>query len=125
MAEQAKLYHVRQIDAPKRTFVADSSDSSSETSPQVTLIRGSTIKPEPIAWIWRGWLARGKTHILGGQPGTGKTTLAISIAAIVTSGGEFPDGSRCITGNVVIPACSLRRSPGANSWTVRRRTLPR
>jgi putative DNA primase/helicase len=50
-----------------------------------------------------GWLAEGKVHILGGAPGTGKTIISIALAAIVTNGGRWPDGTQCpTTGNVVI-----------------------
>ncbi|MEM7207568.1 MAG: AAA family ATPase [Pseudomonadota bacterium] len=68
----------------------------------IEIIQGSTIKPEPINWLWEGWLARGKMHILGGAPGTGKTTIALSLAATITAHGRWPDGSQSITGNVVI-----------------------
>lgn len=68
----------------------------------VTLVRGSDIKPEPIRWVWKDWLARGKFHIKAGAAGTGKTTLALSLAATVTVGGLLPDGSRAEVGNVLI-----------------------
>ena len=68
----------------------------------VNLVCASTLKPEPIDWLWNGWLAAGKMHILGGAPGTGKTTIALSLAAILTCGGWFPDGTRAKQGNVVI-----------------------
>jgi AAA domain len=45
-------------------------------APLVELINGAAVTPEPIGWIWPGWFARGKAHILGGAPGTGKTTQA-------------------------------------------------
>jgi putative DNA primase/helicase len=41
-------------------------------------------------------------HILGGAPSTGKTTIAMALAAIVTVGGRWPDGTRAPTGNVAI-----------------------
>jgi putative DNA primase/helicase len=70
---------------------------------RVELLRGDKIKPEPISWLWPGWLAKGKLHIIGGAPGTGKTTIALSFAAIVTRGGVWPDGSGCPgPGRVVI-----------------------
>jgi putative DNA primase/helicase len=72
------------------------------TRPRVELIPASSLKPEPVNWLWPGWLARGKVHILGGQPGAGKTTLAVAIAAVVTKGGRLPDGSHAPLGNVVI-----------------------
>ncbi|MDH6150541.1 MULTISPECIES: AAA family ATPase [Paraburkholderia] len=68
----------------------------------VVLVNGSDLKPEPVRWLWNGWLAMGKLHILAGAPGQGKTTIAISFAATVTSGDRWPDGSRCAPGNVLI-----------------------
>lgn len=68
----------------------------------VCLRRASEIDAIGIAWIWRGWLARGKMQILGGQPGAGKTTLAMRIAATVSTGGQWPDGSSATLGNVVV-----------------------
>jgi putative DNA primase/helicase len=47
-------------------------------------------------------MALGKLHILAGTPGQGKTTLAMAMAATVTGGGLFPDGSRSPAGNVLI-----------------------
>ena len=70
--------------------------------PRVLLIRGDSIEPEPVRWLWEGWLARGKFHVLAGRPGTGKTTLAMSLAATISNGGRWPDGSRADTGNVLI-----------------------
>jgi hypothetical protein len=71
-------------------------------APQVVTRRASDIKPEPISWLWKYWLARGKLHILAGVPETGKTTIAHSFAAIVSSGGEWPDGTRATVGSVLI-----------------------
>jgi putative DNA primase/helicase len=71
-------------------------------TPYVELINGASITPEPVSWIWPGWLARGKVHILAGAPGTGKTTIAVSLAATISAGGTFPDGSQCEPGNVCI-----------------------
>jgi putative DNA primase/helicase len=69
---------------------------------EVTLTPATSIQALAIHWLWPGWLAVGKLHILGGQPGTGKTTLAILIAAIVTHAGRWPDGTFALAGNVVI-----------------------
>lgn len=68
----------------------------------VELINGTEISPEPIEWLWEGWLARGKFHVLPGSPGTGKTTIAMALAATCTIGGVWPDGSRATVGNVLI-----------------------
>ncbi|MCC8194795.1 MAG: AAA family ATPase [Deltaproteobacteria bacterium] len=68
----------------------------------IDLIKASDIIPESINWLWKGWLAAGKMHIIGGAPGEGKTTICLSLAAILSSGGIWPDGSKAKAGNVVI-----------------------
>ena len=68
----------------------------------VILINGADLNPEPVQWLWRGWLALGKLHLLAGAPGQGKTTIAIAFAATITIGGRWPDGSRCDPGHVLV-----------------------
>ncbi len=68
----------------------------------IDLIRGCEVAPEPIVWAWNGYIANGKLHIMGGAPGTGKTTIALGLMATVTVGGRWPDGSRSPIGNVAI-----------------------
>lgn len=65
-------------------------------------MNGADLKPQPVHWLWRDWLALGKLHILAGAPGQGKTTIALAFAATVTSGGRWPDASRCEAGNVLV-----------------------
>ncbi|MCB4788214.1 AAA family ATPase [Delftia sp. Lp-1] len=68
----------------------------------VVLTCGTDLNPEPVRWLWQHWLALGKLHILAGAPGQGKTTLALTMAATVTIGGQWPDKTRCDAGNVLI-----------------------
>jgi putative DNA primase/helicase len=72
------------------------------TSPGVEIVRGDSIPPAPIDWILPGWLAAGKLHILAGQAGTGKTSIALSLAAIMSVGGELPGGVRVAPGDTLI-----------------------
>ena len=69
---------------------------------EVVLTCGSDLTPQPVRWLWQYWLALGKLHILAGAPGQGKTTIAMAMAATITLGGRWPDGSRCDVGNVLI-----------------------
>ena len=68
----------------------------------VVLTCGTELTPEPVQWLWQNWLALGKFHLLAGAPGQGKTTIAMSLAATVTIGGRWPDGTRGAAGNVLI-----------------------
>ncbi|MGL6160442.1 AAA family ATPase [Microbulbifer sp.] len=70
---------------------------------KVEALRASAIIPEPISWIWPGYIARGKITVLAGAGGDGKTTLLLGLIAIITTGGFWPDGSRYSSpGHVVI-----------------------
>ena len=71
-------------------------------TPSVEILPATSFTVAPIRWIWDGWLARGKLHLLAGAPGTGKTTIALSIASTITAGGRWPDGSDPEQGDVLI-----------------------
>lgn len=87
--------------APKLTPPVDRSPIENE---RVVMIRcGADIKPQAISWLWPGWLPAGKLTILAGAAGTGKTTLALALAAVITAGGNWPDGTASkALGNVLI-----------------------
>lgn len=76
--------------------------TSSCRTDEVVLINAADIEPVPIEWVWRDWLALGKLHLLAGMPGQGKTTLALAVASIISTGGCWPDGSNSLIGNVLI-----------------------
>lgn len=68
----------------------------------VSVIAADRLPPEPIAWLWDGWLARGKVHLLAGAPGTGKTSVALALTATLTTVGRWADGSTAAAGPVLI-----------------------
>jgi putative DNA primase/helicase len=49
----------------------------------------SDVTPEKIDWLWPGRLAIGKLTILAGEPGLGKSQMAIYIASTVTRGSNW------------------------------------
>jgi hypothetical protein len=53
----------------------------------------SEIEPESIDWLWTGHIARGKLHVIDGDPGLGKSALTVDLAARCTAGKEWPDGA--------------------------------
>jgi putative DNA primase/helicase len=70
---------------------------------RVTLTAMTEIQEKRIVWLWPDYIPSGMLTLLSGAGGTGKSTLAFSIAAIVSNGGVWPDGSKCSNaGNVLI-----------------------
>jgi putative DNA primase/helicase len=89
------------IEAHKAKQAAANAQSSGKRS--VTLIQGSEIRERPVTWLWDQYLPLGKLTLLAGAGGTGKSTIAFNLAGTVTTGGTWPDGSRCRNaGNVLI-----------------------
>src|SRR6267154_4742570 len=72
----------------------------SPASRTLIVVRAADITPEKIEWLWAGRIARGKHTTIAGDPGTGKSQIAVAVAATVTTGGCWP--------------CDEGRSPVAN-----------
>jgi len=53
----------------------------------------ANVEPEMISWLWAGWIPLGKLAVLDGDPGVGKSTLTLDIAARVTTDRTMPDGT--------------------------------
>jgi putative DNA primase/helicase len=70
--------------------------------PTVEVLPATAFEPEAIDWLWPNWLACGKLHLLAGAAGTGKTTIALSLAASLSRGGAWPDGAAIEPADVVI-----------------------
>ncbi len=60
------------------------------SGPTAIVIRGSDLKTKPLQWLWPNRIARGKLTLLAGASGTGKSALATTIMAAVSTGGTFP-----------------------------------
>lgn len=70
---------------------------------RVTSTPFSEIEAEPVEWLWEGFLPRGMISLLGGSMGVGKSSVALSLAATITTAGMWPDGTRCLQpGNVLL-----------------------
>jgi replicative DNA helicase len=64
--------------------------------------RLSDVQARPIRWLWQGRMARGKVSMIAGHPGRGKSQITASMAAIITTGGQWPvDRTHCEQGSVV------------------------
>jgi putative DNA primase/helicase len=82
--------------------VREDQGEAADAEPLAGLVCAASIVPQPIDWLWNGWLAAGKLHILAGAPGCGKTTLALALASTITMGGQWPDGTHATRGDVLM-----------------------
>lgn len=54
----------------------------------------SSVKPQKVEWLWYPYIPYGKLTVLQGDPGEGKSTFILNIAALLTKGKDMPDGYR-------------------------------
>jgi hypothetical protein len=66
------------------------------------LVLVAEVDREQVRWLWPGRIPLGKVTVLDGDPGTGKSTLTLTIAAKVTTGSPFPDGTRPERADVIL-----------------------
>ncbi len=64
--------------------------SNPPPAPTALTTPASNLKYRPTSWLWPGRIARAKLTLLAGAPGSGKSALATSIIAAVTTGGPYP-----------------------------------
>jgi AAA domain len=66
------------------------------------LVLVADVEREVVRWLWPGRIPRAKVTVIDGDPGTGKSTLTLTIAAKVTTGSPFPDGARPDRADVIL-----------------------
>ena len=75
------------------------------TSPESTPVQSPTPAPNhSLTWLWPGRILSGKLTLLDGSPNCGTTLFALTLAAHVSSGTPWPDGTPCEQGTVLFLA---------------------
>jgi hypothetical protein len=72
--------------------------------PQPVLVKLADVVAQPVSWLWPGRIARGKTTLIVGDPGQGKSFLTLDVASRVSLGTHWPDGVQAPNGHVVVLA---------------------
>jgi AAA domain/DnaB-like helicase N terminal domain len=70
-------------------------ESSTAGKRRPVLVQLSTVMPMPVTWLWEPYLAKGMLAMLSGDPGGGKTYLALAIAAALSRGRSPYEGTPC------------------------------
>jgi putative DNA primase/helicase len=74
------------------------------------LVSMGDVQPEEVHWLWKGRLPLGRLSVLVGRPGEGKSFATTDWAARVSTGSDWPDGSSCPKGSVLL--VSAEDDPG-------------
>lgn len=64
--------------------------------------RLSQVEPEDVRWLWKDRIPLGKVTLWDGDPGQGKSTMSLDIAAKVSTGCKMPDGSAGCQGSALL-----------------------
>jgi hypothetical protein len=89
--------------APEAEFQAVPADMPlTTTGLNLVVTCVADVQAKPINWLWPDTFAHGKTSMIAGIPGLGKSQLTISLAAAVSTGGTLPSGHSCARGDVVL-----------------------
>ncbi len=66
----------------------------------------SSVQPKNVQWLWYPYIPYGKITIVQGDPGEGKSTFMINIAALASKGAPMPDGAAIPAPITVIYQCA-------------------
>ena len=67
-----------------------------ETKIELQLIKLSEIQSQEVSWMWFPFIPYGKLTIVQGDPGDGKTTFILNIAAKLSKGESLDGGMNFI-----------------------------
>jgi hypothetical protein len=81
---------------------ASNTDSKSKPTRQFYTERADEIELREIEWLWRDHIPLGALTILDGDPGLGKSSFTVDLAARVSTGRLMPDGSKGCKGPVLM-----------------------
>ncbi len=74
------------------------------------LLCAADVQAQEVSWLWAGRLPLGRLSLLVGRPGEGKSFATLDWAARVSTGRDWPDGSSCEAGSVLL--VSAEDDPG-------------
>ncbi|MDA8632054.1 AAA family ATPase, partial [Litoricolaceae bacterium] len=103
------LFHTARLKGYTGTLPLEEPDQSifaKKSSSSIQTIKASSIEPKPIDWLVEQSIPMGELVVIAGQPGLGKSQIALNLASAITdSSVKLPDGSTTKTqGSIVILA---------------------
>lgn len=66
----------------------------------------SQVRARRVEWLWYPYIPYGKLTVIQGDPGEGKSTLILNIAALLSTGQPMPDGTPIDKPQTIIYQCA-------------------
>ncbi len=85
-AREKVRYAYARYESGSRTQSGTGTVAAGANGVKVRLIAASTIQPEPVTWAFRQLIPLGALTIIAGNPGLGKSTIALEVAARLSLG---------------------------------------
>lgn len=79
-------------DLPTTTDAPEAPEGVAGPRTDRTLLRLADVIPERVTWLWKDRIPMGKVTVVDGDPGQGKSTMTLDLAARVSRGLPMPDG---------------------------------
>lgn len=106
------VHLLKWCDAPDKGDAADFTDTDEELATLldaaepvpavgddgIDLIRIADVETRKLKWLWKGRIPLGKTSVIDGDPGLGKSLLTLDLAARVSRGTAMPDATKSDAG---------------------------
>jgi len=61
---------------------------------ELIVVRGDDVAEKPLRWMWKPYLPLGKLVHFGGNSSQAKSPVTVDLAARISVGGDWPDGTR-------------------------------
>ena len=106
MPQQAMMNDALPPHTPSR-LPADADADATVTGTDIVYL--ADLQPQPVEWLWQHRLAAGTLAMLCGEPGSGKTLVALAIEAAMTRGRDPFTGEKLKPGTVL--SASAEHSP--------------
>jgi AAA domain len=101
MSDAIQRAEVRRPDDKRTTFSIHC--MAAKASRTLVTCNLSEVTPERIEWLWPGRVAVGKLTMIAGEPGLGKSQVALYVASVISIGGVWADRhERVQLGRVII-----------------------
>jgi RecA-family ATPase len=80
-------------------------DADADRPIELDIISLDDVQERPIDWLWKDRFELGGIGLIFGDPSAGKSTASYDLAARVSTGTPWPDGSECKQGYVLLATC--------------------